>query len=105
MHQKKQHWYVFNFFGFHMNRTPTNQAAMLAKYAPNQRAFLRVKSVIQRTGLSRSSIYLMVKDGRFPAPLRISARMVAWREQDVLQWMDSVDPDYMQQAQQERGEA
>lgn len=48
--------------------------------------FLRLPTVVQRTGLSRSSIYALVSDGLFPAPVRIGRRAVAWRESDLDHW-------------------
>lgn len=48
--------------------------------------FIRLPKVIQRTGLSRSTIYAMIGDGLFPAPVRIGKRAVAWREEDLEIW-------------------
>lgn len=52
---------------------------------------LRLKSVLARTGLSRSTLYRMVQAGRFPRPLRISVRCTGWREADVERWIQ--DPE------------
>lgn len=51
--------------------------------------FLRLPKVIERTGLSRSSIYVMINEGRFPAPVQIGQRAVAWREADLVTWAAS----------------
>ncbi len=48
--------------------------------------FLRRPQVEQKTGLSRSSIYALVKAGTFPAPIRLGSKSVAWVEQDVERW-------------------
>lgn len=48
--------------------------------------FLRLPKVIERTGLSRSSIYALISDGLFPAPVRIGRRAVAWRDADLEVW-------------------
>lgn len=48
--------------------------------------FLRLPKVIERTGLSRSSIYSMIGEGLFPAPVKIGRRAVAWREADLDRW-------------------
>jgi prophage regulatory protein len=37
-------------------------------------------------GLSHSSIYRLVSQGRFPVPPKISERAVRWRYADVLEW-------------------
>jgi prophage regulatory protein len=48
---------------------------------------IRLPRVMEITCLSKSSTYAKVKDGTFPAPVRLSARMVAWRETDVYRWV------------------
>lgn len=50
---------------------------------------LRRPEVEARTGLSRSTIYQWMKDGRFPKPVRLGERIVAWRESDVTAWLES----------------
>lgn len=48
---------------------------------------LRLKSVLERTGLSRSTLYRKMHVGTFPKQLRISARCAGWRESDVDAWL------------------
>ena len=48
---------------------------------------LRLKSVLERTGLSRSTLYRKMQDSTFPRALRISARCTGWRESDVEAWL------------------
>jgi prophage regulatory protein len=50
---------------------------------------LRRPEVSLRTGLSRTSLYRMVKSGEFPAPRQIGARAVAWVESEVTAWIES----------------
>lgn len=38
-------------------------------------------------GLCRSTIWLRVKHGRFPHPVRLGTRSVAWRSQDIEAWL------------------
>jgi len=42
-----------------------------------------------RTGLSRSTIYDWIKKGDFPQPVKLGARLVAWRESDVTAWLET----------------
>ncbi len=49
---------------------------------------LRLPAVIQRTGLSRSSIYNYIREQRFPAPILLGLRSVGWIEADVSTWID-----------------
>lgn len=48
---------------------------------------LRLKSVLDRTGLCRSTLYRKMGAGTFPKNVRISARCVGWRESSVEAWM------------------
>lgn len=50
---------------------------------------LRLPLVQQRTGLSRSSIYLRIAGGTFPKQVSLGARAVGWLESDVEQWLVS----------------
>ena len=48
---------------------------------------LRLPAVKARTGLSRSTIYLRVSQGRFPAPISLGDRAVGWIEAEVNEWL------------------
>jgi prophage regulatory protein len=52
---------------------------------------IRRPEVEARTGLSRSTIYDWMKRGEFPQPVKLGARLVAWRESDVTEWLESRD--------------
>ena len=49
--------------------------------------FLRVREVQARTGLSRSTIYLRLDQGRFPRPVSLGPRAVGWIESEVDEWI------------------
>lgn len=51
--------------------------------------FIRRRAVENRTGLSRSTIYLMMQNGEFPKPVRIGNRAVAWLESEVDDWINT----------------
>ena len=50
--------------------------------------FMRRRDVEKVTGLPRSTIYLMMAEGRFPKPIRISSKSVAWLESDIANWQE-----------------
>lgn len=50
---------------------------------------LRLKEVQHRTGLGRSTIYRWMDEGKFPKPVRLGARSVAWIEHEVDEWLMS----------------
>ena len=48
---------------------------------------LRLNKVLDRTGLSRSTLYRKIERRTFPRQVRISERCVGWREGDVEGWL------------------
>lgn len=48
---------------------------------------LRLNAVLDRTGLSRSTLYRKVQTGTFPAQVRIATRCTGWRESAITAWM------------------
>ena len=61
----------------------------MATQLNNSLVILRLPDVIARTGLSRSSIYGMMKNQsgnrqlQFPKSVRLSARSVGWIEEEI----------------------
>lgn len=51
--------------------------------------YLRRSEVELSTGLSRSTIYRRISEGRFPAPFDLGGHCVRWSEQDLLEWKHS----------------
>ena len=49
--------------------------------------FLRLPEVMARTGLSRSTIYVRLEEGRFPRPVSVGGRAVGWIEAEIEAWM------------------
>ena len=48
-----------------------------------------IKTVVAKTGLSRSTLYAYVSIGLFPKQRHIGIRRVAWRASDVRDWIAS----------------
>ena len=53
---------------------------------PNEK-ILRLKTVLGRTGLTRSMAYVLLKDGQFPRPINRGARAVGWLESEIDAWI------------------
>lgn len=53
------------------------------------RRVLRLKEVRHKTSLGRSTIYRWIDEGRFPKPVRLGARSVAWIEHEIDDWLMS----------------
>jgi prophage regulatory protein len=50
---------------------------------------LRLPSVLERVGVSRSTLWSWVREKRFPPPVRLGLRAVAWRSTEVDAWIAS----------------
>jgi prophage regulatory protein len=66
-----------------MTDTQTNITSIDAK--PTR--LLRIKEVVSRSGLSKSTVYDASRVGDFPRPVKLSPSMSAWVEAEVDQWI------------------
>ena len=53
------------------------------------RKLLRLPAVKELTGISRSSIYRLVSEGKFPKPIHVKVpKMTAWNSDDIDNWIE-----------------
>lgn len=50
---------------------------------------LRLKDVLETTGLSKTSIYEFISQGRFPKSIPLGGRSVGWVDTEVENWIKS----------------
>lgn len=50
---------------------------------------LRINDVTKATGLSRSTIYLMISRGEFEPPVKLSDRAVGWKSTAIEAFINS----------------
>jgi prophage regulatory protein len=48
---------------------------------------IRLRTVREKTGLSKSSLYALAQQGRFPAPVKLGERSSGWVESEVDAWI------------------
>ena len=48
-----------------------------------------VAEVGKRVCLKRQTLYVMMREGRFPAPLKVGVKAVRWRSSEVEEWLNS----------------
>lgn len=65
--------------------SPTNQSDQAVQDAPPP--FLFRPEVEKACRLSRSAIYRLMGEGKFPRPIRVGTRRVAWRPEDIAKWV------------------
>lgn len=61
---------------------------MSLEYSPTGR-MLRAGEVLDRTGLSRTTIWRHVRAGTFPAPLQLGENSIGWPESVIEDWLAS----------------
>lgn len=54
---------------------------------PRVARVIRLKEVIHRTGLGRSTIYRWMGEGKFPKAVKLGGHSVAWVEQEIDRWL------------------
>ncbi|MBL4909365.1 MAG: AlpA family transcriptional regulator [Alteromonadaceae bacterium] len=53
---------------------------------------IRLKEVINLTGLGRSSIYKFMSENKFPQSISLGERAIAWQEGEIEEWLqDKID--------------
>ena len=50
---------------------------------------MRLPAGVAATGLCRAEQYKLQGRGEFPTPVKLTAKAVGWRSQDVTAWIDS----------------
>src|SRR3546814_3139900 len=53
---------------------------------------LRMSELTRILGIARSTVYKMMKERGFPRPVKLTGRVVAWREVDVVAYLDRHAP-------------
>ncbi|WP_373278024.1 helix-turn-helix transcriptional regulator [Andreprevotia lacus] len=52
---------------------------------PNHQ-FVRMRDVVLMLDVSRSTIYRWIDEGKFPSPVNLSERTIAFRQKDLDEW-------------------
>ena len=52
-----------------------------------QERIIRLKTVLARTGLSRTTLYRKMGEGTFPRQVKISVHGAGWRESAINRWI------------------
>jgi prophage regulatory protein len=48
---------------------------------------IRLPEVMDRVGLSRSTIYMYIQQGRFSKNIKLGTRTVAWNSEEIDDWI------------------
>lgn len=55
----------------------------------NPIGMMRAKQVLELVPFGRASLWKFAKSGQFPAPIRVTGGITAWRNADVIEWLES----------------
>lgn len=50
---------------------------------------IRTNTVLEKAKISRTQLYRLLSEGRFPKPFKLSHRICVWNEADVDAWISS----------------
>jgi len=54
-------------------------------------SYVRINQLIQKLPISKASIWRKVKQGTFPAPVKLSVGITAWRTTDIENWLSQCE--------------
>ena len=57
-----------------------------------QRKLIGIETVVELTGLSRSTLRRLYRSGEFPTPLSLTERIKKWPEHEVMDWITALKP-------------
>ncbi|MDP3334501.1 MAG: AlpA family phage regulatory protein [Methylococcaceae bacterium] len=69
-----------------MQQHPTQTTATDPLKAGNN---LRVSALAPRLGISKNTVWRLVREGKFPKPIKLSTKISVWKADDVLAWLAS----------------
>jgi predicted DNA-binding transcriptional regulator AlpA len=78
---------LFAASGSHSTKTDN----MAAAYKPPIDPILRLPEVLEIVRVGRTTLLKMVKNGTFPAPLSLTARIRGWRLSAIQEFLDSLE--------------
>ena len=55
----------------------------------NRRILLNRREVQRACGLSKSTLYRLMRTGYFPEPLKIGPKAIRWRADEIQEWVES----------------
>lgn len=68
---------------------PATYAERLDALKAQHPGFIRLRRVVELSGLSKSTIWARAHQGSFPAPVRLGGNSTGWKEAEVLAWIES----------------
>lgn len=67
--------------------TGMNTQAIGTEPASADEALLRIEKVMEMTGKTRNTLYIAMRKGTFPRPVKIGGRAAAWVNSEIQRWI------------------
>jgi prophage regulatory protein len=58
--------------------------------ATKKARLIRFPEVIERTSKSRAAIYVLMNEGKFPQPVKLGSKSIAFVEAEIDAWIDNL---------------
>ena len=58
-------------------------------YRIMEQKIIKIKEVLALCCISRSTVYRLIEEDKFPAPIRLSKKCRAWKISDIEKWIES----------------
>ena len=93
-------YFIFNFLIFIFTFTTSFNSkffvvrnvslwAVTGEQTMSNKKIIKIPKVIEMTGLSKSTIYVLISRGEFPAQIKLSERASGWLESSIDEWIDT----------------
>lgn len=69
--------------------TPNDNAPNATSPVLPREGFVRLKQILKVLPISHTQLWRMVKDGRFPAPIKLSPQVTVWEANAVRKYIDN----------------
>lgn len=70
-------------------RRPVGRPPKTLEDISESKTLMHMDEIVSLLGFGKSTLYAMIKNRKFPAPIKIGERKIAWRTEVVMDWLNS----------------
>ena len=70
-------------------RRPVGRPPKTLEDTSESKTLMHMDEIVSLLGFGKSTLYAMIKNRKFPAPIKIGERKTAWRTEVVMDWLNS----------------
>jgi prophage regulatory protein len=72
-----------------MQQSQHQQHKQIYRFPNRKNTASQYHNIVERTGISRATIYRMIDTGDFPRPIRLAVQAIGWTEEQISAWESS----------------